>query len=439
MRIAALILLLCGASSAAGDGTLDLLRQVSMRYLSLSSYRAKADLLREERSASYHAWAEAQVEVFWTPARERMDVISAFRARTSLSDPQVAHEFLLPAAVTSRALFYDRLLRPTRDHQGNTHLSPLVRVESSKRHPDETLSIATRRIACAVVETVYALPPDAGKPQPQRLSMKLWVEPGRFIVWKEVTTIQTLDAVSSTVTRTITFRSVDLDAPIPSTAFQTDRVRAELDRLPQSRTTVKPLERMLREWSGVPPPADATSHEAAELIAKAAQTYAAIDRIRAHAAHIYQFPGGMGGADRSLIDRKIRLDCTRPGEWMITRNTIPGRPDEVERASAARDPGVLPMLHSDIAAKVLVSKILAKPELAFAGRKVATRQVEVWYSGVPITFHRRPLAPLVTPGSSQAQRVLYWIDPSTGLVLRWQRMQDTVTYTSIEVNQEVRP
>ncbi|MBS1829349.1 MAG: hypothetical protein JST93_28860 [Acidobacteria bacterium] len=415
MRPVVLALLFWAPCVAADEEALRFLREISLRYLSRTSYSAQADVTMEETRGSYYSRSSAKVEVDWTSGQQRVDYMARIGTRTSRDGLNLPPMLVLPVMTGSHPLFYDRLLRPQQFHQGETQHQPLIRIGEARFLAPETLRVGQRSVPCRVVEVQYTLPKET-------LTLKLWVDASQHSVWKEVVTLPAS-------TRTIVFQSISFDTPIAPARF-TRQVQQ-----PRQQASVV-YAQFLKTWSADAPTPGSGVEEAMALLSKSAKLYAGMQSVHAEGMQLTESSSGAwGGADYIRFAQKLTLDCARPGQWKVTRTTAPGNPDQVDRGDRS-DPSIVAMLHDDIGANLITAGIGGSAELEFAGRKVSTRQVEAWYTRLPALLHRRGVTGLPP---AKAYRLLYWIEPGSGLVLQWQHVETTVTYSSLESKPEVRP
>ncbi|MFN7939015.1 MAG: hypothetical protein U0R19_37150 [Bryobacteraceae bacterium] len=415
MRFLAVALLVWVPCFGADGEAIRLLRETSLRYLSRTSYSAEADLTVEETRASYYSRSSAKVEVDWAGDQQRVDSIARLATRTSRDGHDLPPALLLPVSTGSHALFYDRLLRPQQFHQGETQHQPLIRIGEARFLASETLRVGQREVPCRVVELEYLLPTET-------LTLKVWVEPSQHTIWKEVVTRPSL-------TRTIAFRRIEFD-----TRIAPERFTRQLSQPQQPAGGA--YQELLRMWATDSAPVGTGADEAMTLVASSAKVYARIQSVHAEGVQVTESTSGAwSGADYVRYAQKLTLDCTRPSQWTVTRTTAPGNPDQVERGDRS-DPSIVPMLHDDIGANLITASMGGTAELQFGGRKMSTRQVEAWYTRLPALLHRRGMFGIPP---AKAYRLVYWIDPASGLVLQWRHMDITVTYSLLESKPEVRP
>jgi len=240
----------------------------------------------------------------------------------------------------------------------------------------------TLTVPCRIVEIDYLLPD-------QKLTLKLWIDPARRTVWKE-------EATWSHNKRTVLFREVHLDRSIDPANF--------------TRNTNPPRPTPPQPPSDTPPSSDATTIEATAALTRAATLYRGLQRIRIEATQIVTLPGV--GDDFIRNTTSTFINVTRPDT---------------------------PMLHQDIVANLITARMLATEETEFASRKVSAQKIEAWYSKPPTLLNSQGLPPYPPV---KAHRVVYWLHPETGLVLKWrhrsQYRENALHYHRIDLNQDTK-
>ena len=95
-----MLLIICGRAYSADDPARLLMQQVTLAYLSLSSYHAKADVTDDTEFNGFYTSTSVTIEVFWSdPNRRRVDTITPTKA-TSSALIRVVSGAAIPVRVT---------------------------------------------------------------------------------------------------------------------------------------------------------------------------------------------------------------------------------------------------------------------------------------------------------------------------------------------------
>ena len=199
----ALVFVLPRTAYAEDDPARRLIQQVTLAYLSLGSYHAKADVVHEQ-------------------VRDGREDRFAFTTEVSWSDPQRLHAsytrpgFGIPSAaeITSRPLMYDRLLRPHRFVLGLQHdHERLIQLTGARLLREEVIVLIDKERPCDVLDLAYTIPQD-GDELAEETRVRLWIDKTTHLALKEITVVERTIGpadrrISEKYTRTVLFRELD--------------------------------------------------------------------------------------------------------------------------------------------------------------------------------------------------------------------------------------